>query len=92
MRPNVVDIVGHPWIAQGGVATPEQVRAEFAERHRVNKERQQQQQEEKRAARGQVNAGPRRDFKIGGNVYLSPEDELRSPEHDGMNVIRLNAK
>ena len=40
MRPNVVDIVGHPWIAQGGVATPEQVRAEFAERHRVNKERQ----------------------------------------------------
>jgi len=40
MRPNVVDIVGHPWIAQGGVATPEEVRAEFAERHRVNKERQ----------------------------------------------------
>ena len=38
-RPNVVDIVGHPWLAQGGVASAEEVRAEFTDRHRVNKER-----------------------------------------------------
>ena len=35
----VADIIGHPWLATGGVASADAVRSEFASRHQVNKER-----------------------------------------------------
>jgi serine/threonine protein kinase len=35
----VADIIGHPWLATGGVAGADAVRSEFASRHQVNKER-----------------------------------------------------
>ena len=42
-RPSLVDIVGHPWLAQGPMATPEEARIELQRRHAVNKALSEQQ-------------------------------------------------
>ena len=46
----MADIIGHAWM-QGPIATREQVVAEFARRHEVNKQRAQKEAEQKLAAK-----------------------------------------
>jgi serine/threonine protein kinase len=70
----IADIIGHPWLANGGVASAEEVRANFADRHAIHKQRAHAEAEQKAARRNQVNNGARRDFQFGGKVYLSHED------------------
>ena len=87
----IADIIGHPWMASGGVASSESVRAEFANRHEINKQRALAEQERKTAQKNQVNNGPRRDFQFGGKVYLSHDEEAKT-DTDAAQIIRLRLK
>ena len=64
----IADIIGHPWITNGGEASADEVRQEFASREQVNKQRSLKDREQKAAQRAQ-NSGTRRDLNIGGKVY-----------------------
>ena len=87
----IADIIGHPWLASGEVATAEEVREEFRQRHEVNKQRSREEEDRKIAQRNQVNAGTRRDFQLEGKVYLGHEDQ--APEDaDPTKIYRLNIK
>lgn len=90
----VADIIGHPWLANGGVATTESVRQEFANRHQVNKDRALEEQERKATQRAQVSSAARRDFNLEGKVYLSCDDMYQPENTDGPEpeIIRLQAK
>ena len=87
----IADIIGHPWLASGNVASAEAVREEFANRHEVNKQRAWAEAERKQATRASATTGARRDFKLDGKTYLSHEDVL--PENaTEEESIRLNVK
>ena len=88
----IADIIGHSWLASGGVASADEVRAEFAQRHQVNKQRAQEEQDRRQAARNQVNAGNRRDVQLNGRVYMSHGEELSEETPANMEIIRLNLK
>lgn len=69
----IVDIIGHPWISNGGEASPDDVRQEFATREQTNKQRALEDREQKAAQRAQ-NGGIRRDLNIGDKVYRCFDD------------------
>ena len=39
MRLGIADVIGHPWLADGEIADADTVRAEFAQRDELNKQR-----------------------------------------------------
>ena len=87
----IADIIGHPWLSAGGAADADTVRQEFAQRHEVNKQRAMAEQERKNAQRNQVNNNPRRDFQLGGKVYLSHEEQVDTSNATA-EIIRLRIK
>ena len=88
----IADIIGHPWLANGGVAEADYVRQEFARRLQLNKERANQEHERKQAQRNQVTNGPYRDFVLHGKVYLSTDDQLSDDVDASLQIVRLNLK
>ena len=87
----IADIIGHPWLSSGGIAEADTVRQEFAQRHEVNKQRAMAEQERKNAQRNTVNNNPRRDFQLGGKVYLSHEEQVDASNATA-EIIRLRIK
>lgn len=87
----IADIVGHPWLASGNVATAEEVRATFAERHELNKQKALQEEERKQAQRNQVSNAVRRDFQLNGKVYLSVDEQATEPT-EADQIVRLRLK
>jgi serine/threonine protein kinase len=85
----IADIIGHPWMASGPVATNEMVREEFMTRHERNKEVQRVEAERKAASKAMATSQVRRDFQFGGKVYLGFDDQ---PESETQEVIRLREK
>ena len=85
----IADLIGHPWLANGDVANADAVREEFRNRHEVNKQRALQEAERKQAQRNQVSNQPRRDFQVGGKVYLSHGEEVNEEVGTEDEIIRL---
>lgn len=91
----IADIIGHPWLASGTPApTAEAINTEFARRHNINKQRALAEEERKQAQRATVNNAARRDFQVGGKVYLSHDEQ--EPENEAgaaqTQVVRLTLK
>lgn len=87
----IADIIGHPWLSSGGVASSDQVHEEFSRRHQINKDRANQEQERKNAQRAAVNNDARRDVQLNGKVYLS-HDDTTPTETLSDNIVRLTCK
>ena len=86
----IADIIGHPWLANGGIASADAVREEFSRRHQINKDRAMQEQERKNAQRAQVSNAARRDVQLNGKIYLG-HDDAEDP-NSGLEVVRLTCK
>lgn len=86
----IADIIGHPWLASGNVATSEEVQSEFNVRLERNKARALEDRQRKEAERNQV-AGTYRDVVLNGKVYLSADQEV---DHENRNneIVRLELK
>jgi serine/threonine protein kinase len=85
----MADVIGHPWM-QGPMASPEQVREEFAKRHEVNAARAKEEEDKKALAKNKNAGRTRRGQKIKDNVYMS--GNLSQADKDDPNVICLNMK
>jgi serine/threonine protein kinase len=88
-RPSLADIIGHPWM-QGPIATPEAVRAEFANRHKILKQQQSAEATQKVAQRKEhasQKQGVRRGECINGVKMSSVETKEESK--DGVVFIKL---
>ena len=71
----IADIIGHPWLANEEIASADEVRAEFAERHERNKQRTAEEEERKNAMRNRVNTAAYRELQVNGKIYLSHGEE-----------------
>ena len=82
-RPSLVDIIGHAWV-RGPTASSEQVRAEFAARHEVNRKKALADYEAKQAERQKIiREKQRREFLSNGVTYrdlkfLTEDEENKS--------------
>jgi len=93
-RLSMADLIGHPWM-QGPIASAEEVRAEFEQRHNILKQDQKQQAEMKAEVRNQHRTkrqGTKRGETIKGKVYMSgpvTEAELERGEEEEVVMLQL---
>jgi hypothetical protein len=92
-RLSIPDIVAHPWIQQGEYATPQEVRAEFAQRHEQNKKAAQAEQDRKQAMKQHCQNQDRRttvtDPKLGMIYRLFDESQAAGEQDDKTVFLRL---
>ena len=89
-RISTAEIIAHPWLAEGGIATEEQVQEEFTRRFNVNKQRAEADREQKRIAR--ENNAVRRAFKMNGKIYINFDDLDPENNTENLEVVRLRPK